>query len=328
MSVLVVTEQHGGKWHKMSWETLAAGQQIAASLDAELSVLVVGSGLGTLADELAGHKVNRVLSAEHDLLAAYSPDGYTRALEQVIEKTLPRLVLFPHTYFVRDYGPKLATRLNRPFLSDAVAIRVEEGRVVFVRQLFQGKMNADVTLAGDPPYFASIQSGAFRGDALEPADNPAPVENVEISLDAGEIRTQHGEWFRESKGEVDLSSADIIVSVGRGIKDPENIPIAEKLAEALGGEVAASRPVCDNGWLPLERQVGSSGQTVSPKLYLAVGISGAIQHVVGMKGAKTIVAINQDAGAPIFEIADYGIVGDLFEVVPALTEAILAAKAE
>ena len=160
------------------------------------------------------------------------------------------------------------------------------------------------------------------------ADNPVPVENVEISLDAGEIRTQHGEWFRESKGEVDLSSADIIVSVGRGIKDPENIPIAEKLAEALGGEVAASRPVCDNGWLPLERQVGSSGQTVSPKLYLAVGISGAIQHVVGMKGAKTIVAVNQDPGAPIFEIADYGIVGDLFKVVPALTEAILAAKAE
>ena len=184
MTVLVATEQHGGKWHKMSWETLAAGQQIAASLDAELSVLVAGSGVGALADELAGQQVNRVLAAEHDLLGAYSPDGYTRALEQVIEKTSPRLVLFPHTYFVRDYGPKLATRLNRPFLSDAVGVRVEEGRVIFVRQLFQGKMSADVTLSGDPPYFASIQSGAFRGDALETADSPAPIENVEISLDS------------------------------------------------------------------------------------------------------------------------------------------------
>ena len=171
-----------------------------------------------------------------------------------------------------------------------------------------------------------MQSGAFRADRLEKAETPAAVRQVEVTLSANDIRTRPGEPFRESKGEVNLSSAEIIVSVGRGIKDAESIPLAQELAEALGGELAASRPICDNGWLPLERQVGSSGQTVSPKLYVALGISGAIQHVVGMKGSKTIVAVNRDAGAPIFELADYGIVGDLFEVAPALTKAVRAAK--
>jgi len=333
MSVLVVSEQQAGKWHKMSWEALAAGQQIAETLGEDIFVAVLGSNgaglaIDSLAQELAGNQVSRVLAVQHELLGDYTPDGYASALRQVIEKVSPRLVLFPHTYQVRDFGPKLATSLERPFLSDAIAVRVEEGELVFVRQLFQGKMNADVTLAGGAPYFASIQSGAFRPDSLKKSEAVAPIENVAVSLESSEIRTRPGEWFRQSKGEVDLTSADIIVSVGRGIKGPENIPLAQDLAKAIGGEIAASRPICDNGWLPLERQVGSSGQSVSPKLYLALGISGAIQHVVGMKGSKTIAAINQDASAPIFEIADYGIVGDLFEVVPALTEAIKQAKEE
>ena len=333
MSVLVVTEHQSGKWHKMSWEALAAGQQIADALGTDVSVAVLGSNdsgpaVDSLAQELAGNQVSRVLALQHELLGDYTPDGYASALRQLIEKVSPHLVLFPHTYQVRDFGPKLATSLGRPFLSDAIAVRVEEGELVFVRQLFQGKMNADVALAGSAPYFASIQSGAFRADSLMKSEPAAPIENVAVSLESGDIRTRPGEWFRQSKGEVDLTSADIIVSVGRGIKDPENIPLAEELAKALGGEIAASRPICDNGWLPLERQVGSSGQSVSPKLYLALGISGAIQHVVGMKGSKTIAAINQDASAPIFEIADYGIIGDLFEVVPALTEAIKQAKEE
>lgn len=326
MSVLVVTEHHGGKLHKMSWETLVAAQKVAASLETELFVLVVGSAGALPAKELAAHRVSRVLVAEHELLARYSSDGYTLAIQQVIEQVSPMLILFPHTYLVRDYGPKLATRLKRSFLNDTVGVYVEKGCIKFVRQLFQGKMNADVTFDGAPPYFVSIQSGAYRSDAVELAESSAPVENVEVTIRPDDIRACYGEWFRESKGDVDLSAAKIIVSVGRGIKSPENISIAEALAEALGGEVAASRPVCDNGWLPLERQVGSSGQTVSPKLYLAVGISGAIQHVVGMKGAKTVVAVNQDPGAPIFETADYGVVGDLFEVIPFLTEAVLAAK--
>ena len=326
MSVLVVAEHHGEKLHKMFWETLAAAQKAAASLEAELSVLVVGSGGTSPAKELAAHRVSRVLVVEHELLARYSSDGYTLAIQQVIEQVSPVLILFPHTYLVRDYGPKLATRLKRSFLSDTIGVHAEKGRIKFVRQLFQGKMNADVTFSGAPPYFASIQSGAYRGDAVQLAESLAPIENVEVTIKPDDIRTCYGEWFRESKGDADLSAAKIIIAVGRGIKSPENIPMVEALAEALGGEVAASRPVCDNGWLPLERQVGSSGQTVAPKLYLAVGISGAIQHVVGMKGAKTIVAVNQDPGAPIFEIADYGVVGDLFEVIPFLTEAVLATK--
>ena len=326
MNILVVAEHHGGKWHKMSWETLAAGQVVAASLNAQLSVLVLGSEIEPLATELSTHRVDRVFVAEHELLAEYSSDGYTVAIQQIVKRISPDLVLFPHSYFVRDYGPKLAARLNRSFLNDVVDIDAEENHIRFTRQIFQGKINADVTFSDAPPHFVSIQSGAYRGDALEPADNFAPVEKINVTIGPADIRTRYGEWFRESKSKVDLSTAEIIVSVGRGIKDPEHIPIAKELAEALGGELAASRPVCDNGWLPLERQVGSSGQTVSPKLYLAIGISGAIQHVVGMKGAEIIAAINQDPGAPIFEIADYGVVGDLFEVVPALTEAILAIK--
>jgi electron transfer flavoprotein alpha subunit len=258
------------------------------------------------------------------LLASYTADGYTSALEQLIRKAGPSIVLFPHTYQVRDFAPKLATRFNQVLISDTIGFRVESGAPVFVRQLFQGKLNADVKPGGVEPHFASIQAGAFRADHL--AEGSAQVENFEPDLNAGTIRAKPLEPFRESARAVDLTAAEIIVSVGRGIKEKENIPIVEELAKALGAELAASRPICDSGWLPMERQVGSSGQTVSPKVYLAVGISGAIQHLVGMKGAKTIVAINKDANAPIFEVADYGIVGDLFEVVPALVEEVKKAK--
>jgi electron transfer flavoprotein alpha subunit len=197
---------------------------------------------------------------------------------------------------------------------------VDGGRLVFVRQLFQGKLNADVRLDGPAPHFASIQAGAYRADQL--VEGSAPVGTFSPMIDAAAVRSRPQDPFREAHRAVDLSSAETIVSVGRGIKERDNLPLVEKLAEALGAELAASRPICDNGWLPMERQVGSSGQTVAPKLYLAVGISGAIQHLVGMKGSKTIVAINKDANAPIFEVADYGVIGDLFEVVPALVEEI------
>jgi electron transfer flavoprotein alpha subunit len=260
--------------------------------------------------------------ADHELLQNYTPDGFSLALQQVVETLQPQVVVFPHTYQVRDFAPKLATSLGKPFLSDVVGVRRENGGLVFVRQLFQGKLNADVTAASTAPHFVSVQAGAFRADAAESAATPSTVRSVDVAIEASQIRSRPGEPFRESKGEVDLSSAPIIVSVGRGIKDPENIPMVEELARLMGGEIAASRPICDNGWLPLERQIGSSGQTVAPKLYLALGISGAIQHMVGMKGSRTIVAINKDETAPIFEIADYGIVGDLFEVVPALLAAL------
>ena len=323
-SILVVLEQQGGAWNRMSWETLAAGQQLAVQTGGTVSAALAGHGIDTLTGELAQKKLDKVYAVNHDLLRNYTADGYSAALEQFVRQVNPSLVLFPHTYQVRDFAPKLATRFQQVLISDAIGFRVEASSPVFVRQLFQGKLNADVKPGGRAPHFASIQAGAFRADQL--ASGAAQVESFTPVLNAAAIRQQPQEPFRESARAVDLTAAEIIVSVGRGIKEKENIPIVEELAKALGAELAASRPICDSGWLPMERQVGSSGQTVSPKVYMAVGISGAIQHLVGMKGAKTIVAINKDANAPIFEVADYGIVGDLFEVVPALVEEVKKAK--
>ena len=322
--ILVIMEQRGGVWNRMSWETLVAGQQLAVQTGATVSAAVVGQGIGALANDLATKKLDKAYTVEHQLLGAYTADGYTAALDQLIRKVSPDIVLFPHTYQVRDFAPKVATRFGQVLISDTIGFRVDGGAPVFARQLFQGKLNADVKASGPAPYFASVQAGAFRADQLE--TGTASVETLAPDLSADKIRAKPLEPFRESTRAVDLTAADIIVSVGRGIKEKDNIPIVEELAKALGAELAASRPICDSGWLPMERQVGSSGQTVSPKVYMAVGISGAIQHLVGMKGAKTIVAINKDSNAPIFEVADYGIVGDLFEVVPALVEEVKKAK--
>jgi len=325
MSILVALEQQAGKWRAMSWETLAAGQQLGAAMNLPVIAAVAGSGVEGLAKEAAAKKCAKVYAVDHDLLKEYTADGFTAAFEALVRKVNPTLVLLPHTYQVRDFAPKLATRFNQVLVSDVIGTRMESGFPVFVRLLFQGKLNGDVRVSGGGPYFASLQAGAWRADSLEAGS--AEVETLSPELDASKIRQKPEAPFRESARAVDLTAAEIIVSVGRGIKEKENIPVVEELAKALGGELAASRPICDAGWLPMERQVGSSGQTVAPKVYMAVGISGAIQHLVGMKGAKTIVAINKDANAPIFEVADYGIVGDLFEVVPALVEEVKKAKA-
>ncbi len=317
-TVLVIMEQRGGAWNPMSFETLAAGQQLASQLGQTASAAVPGQGVGALAEELGSKKLDRVYDVGHPLLGDYTADGFAAGLEQLIRKVQPSFVLFPHTYQVRDFAPKVATRFEQVLISDVIAIRNEGGGPVFVRQLFQGKLQADVKPGGAAPHFISLQAGAFRAEQVEAGT--AQVESFAPDLNAAQIRQKPQPPFREAERAVDLSAADIIVAVGRGIKEKENIPMIEDLAKALGGELAATRPVCDNGWLPTERQVGSSGQTVSPKVYIAIGISGAIQHLVGMKGAKTIVAINKDADAPIFEVADYGIVGDLFEVVPPLVE--------
>jgi electron transfer flavoprotein alpha subunit len=324
-TILAVMEQRGGAWNPMSFETLAAAQQLARELAGTASAAVLGSGIEALAAEIAGKQLAGVYAIEHDLLASYTPDAYTLALGQLIAQIKPVLVVFPHTYQVRDFMPKLATTLGKVAVSDAIALRVAEGgQLVAVRQFFQGKVNADLRFTGDGPHFASLQAGAYRADHV--AEGSAPVEKFVPAIEASQVRTRPLELFQTAERTVDLTAAEIIVSVGRGIREADNIPMVQKLAEALGAELAASRPICDAGWLPMERQVGSSGQTVAPKLYLAVGISGAIQHLVGMKGSRTVVAINKDPNAPIFEVADYGIVGDLFQVVPELTEAIKKAK--
>ena len=320
MSILVVMEQRGGEWNRMSWETLAAGQQLGRDLGVEVSAAVLGQSIDALAAELGGKQLAKVYAVEHELLAEYTPDAFAAALRQLAAQSGAKVVLFPHTYQVRDYLPKLATSLGKVAVSDVIGHRVENGKLVLVRQLFQGKVNSDTRFASDGPNLASIQAGAYRADLLETGS--AAVEKFTPQISAAEVRTKPQERFRESARAVDLGAAELIVSVGRGIKEEENIALVQDLAKAMGAELAASRPICDAGWLPMERQVGSSGQTVAPKLYMAIGISGAIQHLVGMKGARTIVAINKDANAPIFEVADYGIVGDLFQVVPELIAAL------
>ncbi|HTS13376.1 MAG TPA: electron transfer flavoprotein subunit alpha/FixB family protein [Candidatus Limnocylindrales bacterium] len=321
MKILLITEQREGKWNKVSFETLAAAQQIASQTKASVSGVVIGKGVAPLADELAGFQLDDVLLIEHDLLEKYTPDGFSLALRQAIESSKPDLILLPHTYQVRDFAPKLAASLGKGMIGDCIAYRNDGGKLVFVRQMFQGRTAADVVFAGEPPWIATFQAGAFRADlAAKHASGKAPVKPFSVDLKPEQIRTKPLELFREAKQAVDLTQAPILVSVGRGIKAPENIAMAEKLAKLLGGEICASRPICDEGWLPMDRQIGSSGQTVAPKLYLALGISGAIQHVVGMKGSRTIAAVNKDQNAPIFEVADYGVVGDLFEIVPALIE--------
>jgi electron transfer flavoprotein alpha subunit len=325
--ILVIVEQREGKLNRVSWETIAAGQAIAVETGWPLEAAVVGSNVGALAAEVGAKKVAKVYAIESPKLEPYTPDAFAAALKQFIASRQPKLVLMPHTYQVRDFVPKLATAMGRSVISDAIGYKKEGDKLAFTRQMFQGKFVADVSFTGEAPWFATFQNGAFRGDKAEAGASTAPVETVAVEIADGVVRNQPQDVFKEAKQAVDLTQAEIIVAVGRGIKEQKNIEIARQLADALGGELAASRPICDSGWLPMDRQIGSSGQTVAPKLYLALGISGAIQHIVGMKGSRTIVAVNKDSEAPIFEIADYAVVGNLFEVVPPLIEELKKAKA-
>jgi electron transfer flavoprotein alpha subunit len=317
-------EYREGTWNRLSWEALAAGQELSMEIGQSLSAAIVGSSVAPLIAELAGKALPTLYCVQHALLEWYTSDGFALALQQLIQKVSPSYVILPHTYQVRDFAPGLAGAFEETLIADVIGFKFSEGRPVFVRQLLQGKLNADYAHTGAGPCFVSVQAGAFRPGTLDTGS--AQAEMFTPELDALQIRTKPEAPFREAAQTVDLGSANIIVSVGRGIKDKGNLPIVEQLASALGAEMAASRPICDSGWLPMDRQVGSSGQTVAPKLYVAVGISGAIQHLVGMKGSKSVIAINKDENAPIFEVADYGIVGDLFEVVPALTDAINRVK--
>ncbi len=314
--VLVIAEQRDGKLNRATWEAVAAAQQIGGPL----KIVILGGSIDALAGELAAAEAAAVLVADAPALAEYTADGYVGALAAIIQAEQPELVVLPHTYQARDFAPALAARLGRAIVTDVIAVKQEGGQRVFVRPVFQGKLNADVVPAGPAPHIVTCQIGAFRSDSVKRGTTPAATHRFNVEIDGVSIRQKPEAPFKEAKQAVDLSQAERIVAVGRGIKGQEHLKLAEQLAQALGAEIAASRPICDAGWLPMDRQIGSSGQTVAPKLYVALGISGAIQHLVGMKGARTIVAINKDAEAPIFEIADYGIAGDLFEVVPAMIQ--------
>jgi electron transfer flavoprotein alpha subunit len=312
---IVIGEQRDGRLNRATWEAIAAAQSLGPGA---ITVVVPGADVSAAASEVAAAEVTDVVTLESPALAAYSPDAYTMALASWLSGIAADYVLLPHTYQTRDFAPKLAARLDRAIVTDCTGLKTVGGALTFVRPMFQGKLLADVALEGPPPHFATIQIGAFRADAAKRGPSPAPIASVVAQVDVALARQHPEAPFQEAKQAVDLSQAERIVAIGRGIKAQEHLALAEKLASALGAELAASRPICDNGWLPMERQIGSSGQTVAPRLYVALGISGAIQHVVGMKGSRTIVAVNKDPDAPIFEIADYGIAGDLFEIAPAL----------
>ncbi len=314
--VLVYVEIRGGELTNSSWESVAAGQALAAGLGTTARAVLIGDGAGSNAAKVAAKDLAEVITIEDAKLATYTPDGFAAAMVAAIRDCDPAWVVFSHSYQVRDFAPRVAARLDRALVGDVIKLKVEGGNVTLVRQIFQGKINADVTCRTDAPGMISLQSGAYRTDAAR--DGSAPTRALSVDLGSVRIRWTVEERFKDVKGAVDLSAATRIVSVGRGIKSDENLGLVNELAAALEAEVAASRPICDSGWLPMDRQIGSSGQTVTPQLYVAVGISGAIQHVVGMKNSGTIVAINKDKEAPIFDLADFGVVGDLFEVVPAL----------
>lgn len=322
--ILAITEQKvaaPGKLNPASLEAIAAAQHLASSVRMPVAAVVLEAGDSGLAAELATRKLDKVIHASHPSLAQYSPDLWVRALVQIATQQQAKFVLLPHTYQVRDYAPQLATRMAGGLISDVTGLRVEGAEPVFLRPMFQGKWQAETAFtASDAPGFVTLQIGAFRADQAAMGERPAAVETAAVT--PGESRLRAGDIFQEAKHAVDLTQAAIIVAAGRGIKEPKNLDLVRELAAALGGELAASRPICDSGWLPMDRQIGSSGQTVAPKLYVAVGISGAIQHLVGMKGSRVVVAINKDPEAPIFEVADYGVVGNLFEVVPALVAAL------
>ena len=317
--ILVVAEQKDGKLNRASWEAIAGAQTlIEAGAQGPITVAVAGHAVQGVAAELAAADVSAVLTADTEALGTYTPDAFVQAVRQLIDQATPQYVVFPHTYQTRDFVPALAATIDRALITDVIAVKRVNGTPAFARPMFQGKLTADVAPEGATPYLVTFQIGAFRADQAKRGASAAPVQPAAVSIDASGVRQTPEAPFQEAKQAVDLSQAERIVAVGRGIKTQENIPTAEKLAKAFGAELAASRPICDNGWLPMERQIGSSGQTVAPRLYVALGISGAIQHLVGMKGARTIVAINKDAEAPIFEVADYGIQGNIFEIVPAL----------
>jgi len=313
MRILVYIQQDEGKINSVSLEALKCAQDIAVQTNGTVSALSFNA---SVCSQLTGYDVAEVLLVEDDKLNTFNPLSYLKALENIAKAESPDIIVFGHTYEARDWAPRLSARLDIPLISDCIGFKNED-KLTFIRSVYQGKFNSD-SVVNNGAFIVSFQSGAFRVDGLQ--SGSAETRQVTVDLSGVSDSIVPEEKFQEAEQAVDLNQADVIVSVGRGIGKEENIELARELSKTWGGEIASSRPVVDAGWLESSRQVGSSGQTVSPKLYLALGISGAIQHIVGMKGSKNIVVINKDQNAPLFEIADYGVVGDIFEIIPKLTE--------
>ncbi len=322
--IWVVLQLREGQVPRLSWEALAAGQKLASALGGKAEAILLGSGIGAAGAEVAARDLGAVYVVDHEALRGYTPGSYVGALAPAIQAEKPDYVVFPHSYQSVDYVPRLAQAVGAALITDATSFETIDGGLIWKRPVLGGKLQARVRAKGDGPVFVSVQAGSYPADSV--VKGTAEVKALAVDL-AGVKPGREILGYEEVGGDqVDLTKADVIVAVGRGVGGADKMGVVEALAKALGADIAASRPVIDNGWLPRDRQIGSSGQTVAPKLYIAAGISGAIQHLVGMKGSSVIVAINKDPGAPIFNVAHYGIVGDLHEILPALTEAVKAAK--
>jgi electron transfer flavoprotein alpha subunit len=317
-TIVVVAECAGREIHPATWDAVT----LARRLEPERLVAVVSGAQITDMESAFDTHVHELWLIQDPRLANYSSDLHCMTLQQVIDNLAPSWVVIPHTYQGRDFAPRLAARYGRSLIADCTAVVQDAGGIAFTQPLFQGRLNARIRAMGDAPHFVSVQPGSSAQGGDVPGCGALHVEHLTPRLDAISPRTRCEPPQHAARRGVDLTRAEAIVAVGRGIGSAANVELARRLAGLLGAELAASRPVCDEGWLPMERQIGSSGLTVSPKLYVAIGISGAIQHLAGMRGAGTIVAINKDARAPIFRVADIGVVGDLHEILPALIQAL------
>lgn len=316
--VMAIAEQRNGAFRKATYEVVSEGRRLADQLDSELVVILLGSGINGLSAELAHYGADKILVGENEIFKNYSAEGFTKTILAAAQKVDPEIILLPASALGKDLGPRLAAHLGVGLATDCVRLRLENGRLHALRPMYAGKVLAEHQLLASPQ-MASLRPNNFP--VLPPdAARVAVVEKIAVPITAGDLRAMVKEFVASGGGKIELTEANIIVSGGRGMKGPENYNILEELASVLGAAVGASRSAVDAGWRPHSDQVGQTGKTVSPNLYIACGISGAIQHLAGMSSSKCIVAINKDPEAPIFQRADYGIVGDLFEVVPKLTE--------
>jgi electron transfer flavoprotein alpha subunit len=321
--IIVIAEHRRGELRDVTWEMLSKGRQLSESLGAEIGVVLLGKGVNQLAEALKP-KTNRVLLVEDERLEAFNSETYEKVLTQLITERKPFLTLIGHTAMGMDFAPSLAAHLKMPLATDCIGIDVDGETFSLTRQLYSGKVNATVYFLKKGPYIVTVRSGAFP--VLEKDPLPGEIISIPSPLTEEGLSKRFLQYVEAAVGEVDITQADILISIGRGIKEAENIPMVKELADALGGALACSRPVVDKKWLPKDRQVGTSGKTVKPKVYIAIGISGAFQHIAGMKGAGTVIAINKDPKAPIFSVAQYGIVADLFKIVPVIKEKIKQLK--
>ncbi|MFC1682846.1 electron transfer flavoprotein subunit alpha/FixB family protein [Candidatus Zixiibacteriota bacterium] len=319
--ILVLAEHRSGELRDVTLEMLTKGRQLAEAHDAQLVTALLGHDLTDFSQKLK-RWANQVIVIEDLKLENFNADAYQQVLSALIKDRQPALTLIGHTSFGVDLAPVLATELGLPLITDCIDLQLKDGAPLAIRQVYGGKLSAEVSFV-ESPCMATLRQGAF---ALEEKDLGGEILKVDSPLTEEIAYRKFLKYIEAVIGDVDITQAEILISVGRGIKEEKNMPVVEELAKAMGGVLSCSRPVTDSGWLPSDRQVGQSGRTVKPKLYVAVGISGAFQHIAGMGGSDTIVAINKDPNAPIFSVAQYGIVGDLFQVVPALTEKIAEMK--